>query len=250
MVVPPPSASRSTQVRTRKWVLASAGGAEQLEDVALAVADVDAPGRVAQQLRGLPEVLQPADALLLLDRDAGGVDLPLQGVGPLELLAGPELDGRQAERDAPGGEDEAGVHQQPAEGDGGVPGLEERELADRLGVVAGEAELGRVVQDEDRAGGRGEAGPGGREMPGEDDPLVDPGVAEEAVGRLGGGPVLAGRRQGAADPPSQVAEELAQAAPSAAGRGSSPSPSSRSTQASMAAAPVRSDVLGHASSRA
>ena len=48
-------------------------------------------------------------------------------------------------------------------------------------------------------------------MPGEDDALVDPGVAEEAEGGLGGGPVPADRREGAADRPSQVAWELAQA---------------------------------------
>ena len=76
------------------------GRAEQLVDVGLPVADVDAPGRVAQLLRGPGQVVQPADALLLLDRDAGGVDAPLEGVGPLELLAGQELDGRQARRDA------------------------------------------------------------------------------------------------------------------------------------------------------
>ena len=102
---------------------------------------------------------------------------------------------------------------------------------------------------EDRARGRGEAGPGGREMPGQDDALVDAGVAEEAVGRLGGGPVLARGRQGAADPPPQVAEELAQRAFSRRS-GNSPSPSSRSTQASMSLAPVRSDALAHPSSRA
>src|SRR5262249_5176511 len=52
-------------------------------------------------------------------------------------------------RDISGGQ--ATTHnRQPAEGHGGVPGLEERELADRLGVVAGEAELGRIVQDQDR----------------------------------------------------------------------------------------------------
>src|SRR5262249_38247451 len=83
-----------------------------------------------------------------------------------------------AGRDALRGEDEAGVHQQPAEGVGGVPGLEEREPADRPGVVAPEAGLGRVVQDEDRARGRGEAGPGGRELPGQEDALVGPGVAK------------------------------------------------------------------------
>src|SRR5262249_57737764 len=88
------------------------GRAEQLEDVALPVADVDAPGRVAESGRGLFEVIQPANALLLLGRDAGGVDTPLEGVRPLELRAGPELDGRQAQRDAGRRDHQAGVHQQ------------------------------------------------------------------------------------------------------------------------------------------
>src|SRR4051812_17334331 len=51
--------------------------AEQLADVALAVDDVVASGRVPQQRRRLLEVLQPAGILLVLDRDPSGVDLPL-----------------------------------------------------------------------------------------------------------------------------------------------------------------------------
>nr|WP_235963895.1 hypothetical protein [Tautonia rosea] len=94
-----------------------------------------------------------------------------------------------------------------------MPGLQEREPADRLGVGAGEAELGRVVQDEDRTGRRLEAGPSGREVAGQDDPIVDPGVAEEAGGGLGGGPVPVGHRRGGADPLSEVAEQLAQPRP-------------------------------------
>src|SRR6516165_415051 len=43
--------------------------------------------------------------------------------------------------------------------------------------------------------------------------LVDPEVAEEAVGGLGGGPVLARGRQRPADPSAQVAEDLAEARP-------------------------------------
>jgi hypothetical protein len=110
-----------------------------------------------------------------------------------------------------GGQHQAGVHQQAAERVGGVPALQERESADRLGTLPLKAELARVVQDEDRAGGRGEPRPGGREVPGQDDALVDAPVAEEAVGGLGGGPVLAGHRHRRADPASQVAEDLAQA---------------------------------------
>ena len=119
--------------------------------------------------------------------------------------------------------------------------LSKRELADRLGVVAREAELGRVVQDQDRARGRGEAGLGGREVPGQDDPLVDPRVAEEAVGGLGGGPVLAGRRHGAADPPPQVAEDLAQPRLQPPVGELAPS-SSRSTQASMSVVSLTTNV--------
>src|ERR671937_3269725 len=57
------------------------GQAKQLVDVALAIADVDAPSRVAEQRGGPAHVVEPADALLALDRDAGRVDLPLQGGG-------------------------------------------------------------------------------------------------------------------------------------------------------------------------
>ena len=92
-----------------------------------------------------------------------------------------------------------------------MPALDHRELADRLGAIPLEAELGRVVQDQDRARGRGEPRPGGREVPGQDEALIDPPVAEEAVGRLGGGPILARHRHRVADPSAQVAEELRQA---------------------------------------
>src|SRR5262249_21627735 len=92
-----------------------------------------------------------------------------------------------------------------------VPALDERELPDALGGVAGEAELGRVVQDQDRPGGGGEAGGGGREVPGQDGGLVNPRVAEEAVGGLGGGPVLARRRDSSADASAQVAEQRSEA---------------------------------------
>src|SRR5262249_59019505 len=82
--------------------LCRAGRAEQLEDVALPVADVDTPDRIAESGRSLLEVVQPADAFLLLDRDAGGVNTPLAGVSPLGLLAGPEIDGPQPPPAAPG----------------------------------------------------------------------------------------------------------------------------------------------------
>jgi hypothetical protein len=74
MVVSLAQASRSTRVRTRKWVVDSWAEQNTCEDVGLAVADVDAVGRLAQQARGAVDVLQPTEALLVLDWDAGGVD--------------------------------------------------------------------------------------------------------------------------------------------------------------------------------
>ncbi|MDH2356547.1 hypothetical protein QCM80_38885 [Bradyrhizobium sp. SSUT112] len=64
--------------------------AEQLIDIALAITDVDASSRIAQQLRGLPDIVQPANALLLLDGNARRINLLERG-GPLD--PGPEFDG-------------------------------------------------------------------------------------------------------------------------------------------------------------
>src|SRR4051794_39689925 len=61
------------------------GQAEQLVDIALAITDMDATSRIAEQRRGPAQVLQPADALLLLDEDPRRVDLPLEGGGSLEF---------------------------------------------------------------------------------------------------------------------------------------------------------------------
>jgi len=66
----------------------------------------------------VPDILQPAEALLFLDWNAGQVDRVLAGVGattlesvgPLELLVCPELDSGQPQRQAAGGNGQAGVH--------------------------------------------------------------------------------------------------------------------------------------------
>src|SRR6185437_5742227 len=60
------------------------GRAEELINVALTVADMNAARRVAQRCRGLPDVLQPADALLLLDRNARRVNPFLERCRSLE----------------------------------------------------------------------------------------------------------------------------------------------------------------------
>jgi hypothetical protein len=64
--------------------------------------------------------------------------------------------------------------------------------ADRLGPLPPEGELGRVLEDQDRAAGGGEAIPRRPEMTGEDLRFADPLIGEEAVSRLRVGPVLAG----------------------------------------------------------
>lgn len=71
------------------------GRTEQLIDVALAITDMNALFRIAQQLCRLPDIVQPPNALLLLDGNARRIDLLLKGSSPLRLLPGPEFDGRQ-----------------------------------------------------------------------------------------------------------------------------------------------------------
>src|SRR3954447_20734918 len=67
-------------------------------------------------------------------------------------------------------------------------------LADPLGPPPPVGELGRVVEYHERADAGG--GPVARRenVAGEDLAFADPVIGEEAVGRLGGGPVLAGER--------------------------------------------------------
>ena len=50
-----------------------------------------------------------------------------------------------------------------------------RQVANAVGRVAGETELGRVMQHQDGAGNGCEPGGGGRDMPGKDDAIIEPG---------------------------------------------------------------------------
>ncbi|MET4046104.1 hypothetical protein ABIC03_007843 [Bradyrhizobium sp. RT6a] len=72
--------------------------AEQLIDVALAITDMDASFRIAQQLCGLPDIVQPPNALLLLDGNARRIDLLLKRGSPFEFLPSLEFDSRQSKR--------------------------------------------------------------------------------------------------------------------------------------------------------
>lgn len=51
------------------------GHAEELVDVTLTVADMHATARIPEQDDGLPDVVQPAETLLLLDGNPRGIDL-------------------------------------------------------------------------------------------------------------------------------------------------------------------------------
>src|ERR1700728_585442 len=89
---------------------------EQLINVALPIADMHAASRITEQLGGLTQVLQPADALLLLNRHARRVDPALQSIGAMEFVPAPELDSRQSERQTISRNHQAGVHQNAAVG--------------------------------------------------------------------------------------------------------------------------------------
>ncbi|WP_018907516.1 hypothetical protein ABL841_28675 [Variovorax paradoxus] len=67
-------------------------GAEQLVDVPFPVTDAHTALGLSKKGCRLPKIFQPSEALLLLDWYTSGIDLPLQRIGALELLAIPELD--------------------------------------------------------------------------------------------------------------------------------------------------------------
>lgn len=101
-------------------------------------------------------VLQPADALLLFNRHPGGIDLPLQSICAVELVAAPELDRRQPQRLPRLRNHQAGVHQNTATGV--KPGTARARRAglglhhdsDRLGVFMPVGQFRRVMQNQNR----------------------------------------------------------------------------------------------------
>lgn len=98
--------------------------------------------------------------------------------------------------------------------------------ADLIAALPLVGEFRRVVQDQDRPVRRGEAVTCRLEMPFEDLGLADPLVGEEAVSRLGVGPVLASQRNalahGVAHPLQQRPQSLVQTRISEAAAGSLP----------------------------
>src|SRR5256885_1174110 len=88
--------------------------AEELVDVALAITDMDTSRWIIQKFRGLLQIFQPSDALLLLDGNSRWVDLALERGSPFEFLPGPEFDGCQSQRHPLSRYREARMHQDPA----------------------------------------------------------------------------------------------------------------------------------------
>lgn len=92
-----------------------ARGTKQLVDIALAIRDVDAPRWLTQQRARVLKIEQPAQALLLRDRHPRGIDLPLQRVGSLELLARPKFRCRQSQRQTRRRDHQTGMQRDSAE---------------------------------------------------------------------------------------------------------------------------------------
>jgi len=97
------------------------------------------------------------------------------------------------------------MHQQPALGVDAwfavavPPRAAAPDRADRLGLGPGEDELGSVLDNEDRPGGRVDAARRGGEVARQDRVLAKAAIGKEAVGSLRAGPVLTSKRQRLAD---------------------------------------------------
>ena len=187
--------------------------AEQFVDIALAVTNVDTSVGVAERGGRLPQVVQPANALLLFDRHAGRVDMPLGFVRAVELLSGPELDRRQSERQALRGHCQAGMHQNAArritsqspESIGACnPDVR---LAHGVDVFALVGELRRVVQHKYWTGRLRRAIARRLEMTSENLGLTDSIVVEESVRRFRVRPVLADQRNAPAGAGGKMPEQ-------------------------------------------
>lgn len=187
--------------------------AEQLVDVAFSIADVHAAIGRREQRRRLLQVLQPANAFLLLDRHAHGIDLGRQSSLALELLAVPELDRGDAQRQAVGRHGEARMHEDAADGMHclapvlGVASPNALREADVFRTLAFEAELRRILQHEDRAVRGGEALRGCLKMAAQDVGFIDTFVREKSIRGLGVRPVLARERQTSADRAADVGKQ-------------------------------------------
>src|SRR6516162_10212079 len=192
------------------------GQAEELVDITLPIADMHASGWTTQKLGRLRQIVQPADAFLRLDRNPRRVDLLLERRGPFELLSCPQLNRGQADRHAIRGQRQARMHQNAADRmSAHAAGFVASAVytlrdADRLRCLPLEGELCRVVQHEDPTLGRPGTLACRLKVPRQDIGFVDALVGQEAVSRLGVGPVLTGKRYALPHRPSDLAQQLMQ----------------------------------------
>ncbi len=192
------------------------GQRKQFVDVALAVTDMHATVRRGKQRCGLAKVLQPAEALFLLDRYAGRIDLALERIRALELLPRPELHRCKPERQAVTGHRERGMHEQATQRVHAnltcfvTPSVDGAGDPDGVMALALERELGRILEDQYRA----VTGPHTLacrcEVTRQDLRLADPFVGKETVSGFGAGPVLAGKRQAGAETAVHLSDEPVQ----------------------------------------
>ena len=87
---------------------------EEFIDIALSISDMNTARRLLNQCCRLPYVLQPAVALLMLDRYAGRINALFQMIAAIKLIPAPELDRRQTQRKTIECNSQTGVHQNPA----------------------------------------------------------------------------------------------------------------------------------------
>src|ERR1019366_10002606 len=91
-------------------------GAEEFIAVAFPIPHMNASLRLIPERGRLLQVLQPADAFLLFNRNPCRINLLFERIASLELLSRPELHGRDAERQAFRRDHEAGMYQEATHG--------------------------------------------------------------------------------------------------------------------------------------
>jgi hypothetical protein len=127
------------------------GRTKQLVYVTLSITDVHTTGCFAEQFCRVLQVLQPPDALLLLNGHTSWIHRSLERIRPLKFAPAPELNRGQSERQPLRCHGQARMHQHAPYGIGFRSTLEtliqKTEALSRLTVVD---EFRCVMQDQDR----------------------------------------------------------------------------------------------------
>src|SRR5215470_16984315 len=133
------------------------GRAKKLEDIAFAIANMNAPPRLSEQFCRLLHVLQPPDAFFLLDRYPRRIDLLLERGGSLKLLPAPELDGCQPQGNSFYRHRQARMHQnsahrvRPQSPSLVASTVDSARRADRVGLLSLKRKFGRIMQHQERS---------------------------------------------------------------------------------------------------